>query len=295
MNKAIGVQPPYCIEDVTKILEPELLKLLHILKENIIPPADQCELLCELLAQYTEVTKPKPCVVRQKPPAKIVRFIDYADDAKYTKDKALLQNDHVISLLCKACFEKLVSRRNGESDQALLQQLVDAQLLMNIGFENGDSEDDYFTLTSKGWGQLKSKNFQRKAQYSLPTLPVQLCIDTKFWNETTFRQAKQIKQYYQEQPTANGNIVFAFPQSKQLLFGCAVSEDVDVSYVYAYSQDDSISKADVKLLCEIIESPEVQLLTIVSVDTICMDDMPIELKNAAGRASANIVFYKLGI
>ena len=203
MNNVNGMQAPYSITELTKLLEPELVRLIQNLKSDIIPPACQCEKLCSLLAKYAEAAKAGSCKASQKDIVKRVHFTDYAGDAAAGKDKSLLQNEDAINMLCKAGLEKLVSTRDVGIDPALLSQLADAKLLTSISDEAGQENDNYFVLTTKGWAWLESKEFQKKAQNSLPAFPAQLGIETNLWNELTFRRAKLIHAYYHEYQAAH--------------------------------------------------------------------------------------------
>ncbi|MEG0836232.1 MAG: hypothetical protein RR413_12400, partial [Christensenellaceae bacterium] len=263
---------------------------LQDMKANTIPLASQHEMLCDLLVKYAEAAQLGSCKSPQNDAAKRIRFTDYVGNINVGKDDIFLKNEKIINMLCRIGLEKIVSTRDIGIDQELLRQLVDANLVTDISTDTDLENNICFALTTKGWNWMKSKNFQKKSQNSLPTFPTLVGIETNFWNELSFRRAKLIHDYYNEYPTTYGYIMFAFPQNKQLLFGCEISETVEVSYVCPYVFNEAPLKKDVDTLCEILNTSKVKVLTIVSLSTIGLNDMPMQLKNAA---AGNIAFIKL--
>lgn len=294
MNNVNGIQAQYSIAELTKLLELELAKLIQDLRSNLIPSAGQCEKICALLARYAEAAKTAEGKELQKHNAKRVHFVDYTGGAKAVKDKTLLKNQSAIKILSRAGLEKLVSIHDIGVDQALLGQLLNAKLIAGISDESDQTSADFFALTTKGWAWLTSKEFQKNAENILPIFPARLGIEPDLWNELTFRRAKMIHAYYHEAPSMHEYIIFAFSNNKQLLFGCKVADTVDVSYVCPYSFDEIPSDEDVDTLCEVIEAPELKMLTIISTDDIGINDMPVKIKNTVAAVAANISFTKLG-
>lgn len=145
-----------------------------------------------------------------------------------------------ISLLVKLCREKMVLA----SDESFSSE--EGAILIKEGYceeiSVAKSNQNYFILSEKGEKTIKSKFLLSKLHTKLPTavIPAGMLVESCQWSELYVRRTELINAYFKRYRDNVEHILFSLDESKEMVFGCEVSDCDEVKYVFAGIFDEKI-------------------------------------------------------
>lgn len=147
-----------------------------------------------------------------------------------------------ISLLMKLGREKIIA-----TDDAIFQSYAGKVLLQGNYCDEvvlEGSEKHYYSLSSKAEKTLKSKNLVGKIRKEYPTavVPKEMILDADKWSNLYVRRIEFLKQYYSEKMEEIEYILFTLDDEKEMVFGCELSDSLEVIYTFAGIFDEKIDK-----------------------------------------------------
>ena len=147
-----------------------------------------------------------------------------------------------ISLLLRLSREKMIEKDDdafkSEAGVALIQGNYCDELIMD------ESGQQYYSLSEKAEKALKNKNFigKIKKENVLAVVPNEMILSADKWSNLYVRRIDFLRQYYSKKRGGKEYILFTLDESKEMVFGCELSDSLDVEYVFAGVFDEKIDE-----------------------------------------------------
>lgn len=226
-------------EGILEGLLDSLNVLLDKFNQGIIPGEPEKSDAMYMLDVYGNAIK---MFYYSEPPAFqriLTEKVVFDEEASY---KELSKVKEGVSLLLRLNREKLIDK----DDEVFQSEPGKALVLGNYCDEiiYGESDKHYYSLSSKAEKALKSKSLLRRIRKDNVTaiVPKALILDADKWTNLSARRIELLKRYYDEKEENIEYILFTSDDSREMVFGCELSDSVDVKYTFASIFDEKIDE-----------------------------------------------------
>lgn len=164
---------------------------------------------------------------------------DFDEDKAY-KELATLKE--CISLLMRLSREKMIEVEDdafrSDAGVVLIQGNYCDEVIM------GGSGKHYYSLSDKAEKALKNKNFIGKIKKDNVSaiVPNGLILTADKWSNLYARRIEFLREYYSKKREGEEYILFTLDESKEMVFGCELSDSLDVEYTFAGVFDEKIDE-----------------------------------------------------
>ena len=162
----------------------------------------------------------------------------FDEDATY---KELSGQNNCISLLLRLSREKIIDIDDLDFHTEAGKVLLQKRFCDEVKLE--ESGKKYYALSSKAEKTLKSKSIISKIRQENVTaiVPNKIVLDADDWSNLYVRRVEFLKRYYSEQRENKEYILFTLDEAKEMVFGCELNNELDVTYTFAAVFDEKIN------------------------------------------------------
>lgn len=162
----------------------------------------------------------------------------FDEDATY---KELSGQNNCISLLLRLSREKIIDIDDLDFHTEAGKVLLQKRFCDEVKLE--ESGKKYYALSSKAEKTLKSKSIISKIRQENVTaiVPNKIVLDADDWSNLYVRRVEFLKRYYSEQRENKEYILFNLDEAKEMVFGCELNNELDVTYTFAAVFDEKIN------------------------------------------------------
>ena len=164
---------------------------------------------------------------------------DFDEDKAYQELAGLKE---CISLLLRMSREKMIEVEDAafksDGGAVLIQGNYCDEVIMD------GSGKHYYSLSDKAEKVLKSKNFIGKIKKDNVSaiVPSGLILTAEKWSNLYARRIEFLRNYYSKKREGEEYILFTLDESKEMVFGCELSDSLDVEYTFAGVFDEKIDE-----------------------------------------------------
>lgn len=164
---------------------------------------------------------------------------DFDEDKAYQELAGLKE---CISLLLRMSREKMIEVEDAafksDAGAVLIQGNYCDEVIMD------GSGKHYYSLSDKAEKVLKSKNFIGKIKKDNVSaiVPSGLILTAEKWSNLYARRIEFLRNYYSKKREGEEYILFTLDESKEMVFGCELSDSLDVEYTFAGVFDEKIDE-----------------------------------------------------
>jgi len=145
----------------------------------------------------------------------------------------LQSSKECISLLIRLGREKMISTEEEDFKLETGKFLVASGFCDEIVLEQ--SGHHYYALSEKGEKVVRNKKIVEKIKKDNPMaiIPGRLILDVDKWSDLYARRVECLKKYYAEKKNHKEHIIFTLDEKKEMVFGCELSDSLEVTYYFA--------------------------------------------------------------
>ncbi len=165
-----------------------------------------------------------------------------------------------IALLLKLCREKMISSENTDFSEEEGKILIEEGYCDKLLIEGIDK--NFFVLSEKAEKVLKNKGIlgKLKATPDCSVIPLKMIYEVNKWSSLYLKRVLLINKYYEKFGNEEEYILSSLGAKEDMVFGCDISDDVEIKYVFAGVFE---KKTDILDLRNILEVGEIENLIIV--------------------------------
>lgn len=184
---------------------------------------------------------------------------DFDEDKAYQELAGLKE---CISLLLRMSREKMIEVEDAafksDAGAVLIQGNYCDEVIMD------GSGKHYYSLSDKAEKVLKSKNFIGKIKKDNVSaiVPSGLILTAEKWSNLYARRIEFLRNYYSKKREGEEYILFTLDESKEMVFGCELSDSLDVEYTFAGVFDEKIDE-NIEQLKGIASSGRIDKISII--------------------------------
>lgn len=165
--------------------------------------------------------------------------------SKFEEDKVYQELSSLkdgVQLLLRLSREKMIEvddvNFNSEAGAVLLQGNYCDEVIM------AGSEKHYYSLSEKAEKTLKNRNFIEKIKKESVSaiVPKEMVLPADKWSDLYVRRIEVLRQYYSKKREGKEYILFTLDEPKEMVFGCELSDSIDVEYTFAGVFDEKIDE-----------------------------------------------------
>lgn len=147
-----------------------------------------------------------------------------------------------ISLLLRLSREKLIEIDDDAFKSDAGKVLLQGNYCDEITVEASGKQ--YYSLSEKAEKALKSKSLIGKIRKENVTaiVPAGMILSADKWSNLYVRRMEYLRQYYSTKHEGKEYILFTLDEAKEMLFGCELSDSLDVVYTFAGVFDEKIDE-----------------------------------------------------
>lgn len=164
---------------------------------------------------------------------------DFDEDKAY---KELVTLKESISLLLRLSREKMIEVEDNafksDAGMVLIQGNYCDEVIMD------ESGKHYYSLSDKAENAMKNKNFIGKIKKDnvSAVVPNGMILTADKWSNLYVRRIEFLREYYSKKREGVEYILFTLDESKEMVFGCELSDSLDVEYTFAGVFDEKIDE-----------------------------------------------------
>lgn len=247
--------------------------VLSLLEADTIPPSDSYTELQGIFRQYMESLSEKQLNTVISKQGIQISFTDIPADEVKSNDiiADLLQCPDVIEALFIIGSRKLVKAEELPLSDDQKDWLTGKGYIAPLEIDNGSEKELYTVLTSKGWlcfqRDFITQHLRKKLGYTTLLLPEWLAAPQNKWGSCTYERAIVLRSFFIKTLHSSDFMVFSFPESTDLLFGCSAREGIDNIYACAVLENTALTQEEQKTLLKVISANE-----ITGVQLICSSE-----------------------
>lgn len=184
----------------------------------------------DAIEQFNKIEKPAFHRVR-------TTEINFDEDDVYRELSGLKES---ITLLLRLSREKLIEIDDVVFKTDAGKVLLKGNYCDEITVEGSGKK--YFSLSEKAEKALKSKSLAGKIKKENVTavVPASMILSADKWSNLYVRRMEYLRQYYSTKQEGKEYILFTLDEAKEMVFGCELSDSLDVEYTFAGIFDEKI-------------------------------------------------------
>ncbi len=248
-------------DKMLKQLEESLESVINKFNRGIIPGEPDKSDLIYMLDTYLDLL----IKFKETKTAAFTRLYE-KDNSTYDETSSineLSRTKEGIEIIIKIGYEKMLLAKNKLFETAGGRLLVDKGYCEEV--LAGKEEKRFYILSAKGEKILKSKEFLAAAQKSVCSaiVPAKIINESFKWSNLYVRRVEMINEYYRFKKNDADHIIFSLDESKEMVFGCDITDFNDITYVFAGIFDEKIDD-HIELLKEYASSGKIDHIVIIN-------------------------------